>query len=218
MTTGRKDYKGRVLRRGESQRKDDKRYIYQYTDPNGNRRVVYANDLAELKKKCGKNKGIRHALSLEQQRAFLSYVKNSPIYCHWLPIFTVLFGTGCRIGELVGLRWEDLDYEKKLISINHAAIYMFMENGKSEFHISTPKTKAGTRIIPMMGAVEQAFKDEYEAQKETGFNTDMVDGMSGFVFCNREGKLKDDIKFMERHQSIILWWTNMDSLFRGDEY
>ena len=143
--------------------------------------------MAEIKKANGKNKGIRHALTLEQQRAFLNYVSNSPVYCHWLPLFTALFGTGCRIGEMIGLRWEDLDYENKTISINHAAIYRVMENGKSEFHISSPKTEAGIRTIPMMQAVEQAFKDEYEAQKETGFNVQVVDGMSGFIFCNKDG-------------------------------
>ena len=55
--------------------------------------------MAEIKKANGKNKGIRHALTLEQQRAFLNYVSNSPVYCHWLPLFTALFGTGCRIGD-----------------------------------------------------------------------------------------------------------------------
>lgn len=99
------------------------------------------------------------------------------------------FGTGCRIGEVIGLRWEDLDYENQLISINHAAIYMFMENRKSEFHISTPKTEAGIREIPMMDAVYKAFKDEYEEQKETGFNVDVIDGMSGFIFCNKDGRM-----------------------------
>ncbi len=308
MSKSRKDLKGRVLRKGESQRKSDKRYIYQYTDPSGKRHVVYANDLmelrekekalvrdqldglesycsgkttlnyafdryistkydlkehtrvnykymydhyvrdtfgkrindikysdvrffyysllnemglqantldnihtvlhptfqmavrddvirnnpasgvmAEIKKKDGKNKGIRHALTLEQQRAFLNYIAESPVYCHWLPLFTALFGTGCRIGEMIGLRWEDLDYDNKTISINHTAIYRVMENGKSEFHISTPKTNAGVRIIPMMEAVEKAFRDEYEAQKESGFNVQVVDGMSGFIFCNKDG-------------------------------
>ena len=145
--------------------------------------------MAEIKKGVGKNKGIRHALTIAQQKAFLDYVARNPVYCHWLPLFTVLFGTGCRIGELIGLRWEDLDYENRLISINHAVIYMTMENGKSEFHVSTPKTEAGTRTIPMMESVRKAFQEEYEAQKETGFNTQIVDGMSGFVFCNKEGRL-----------------------------
>lgn len=60
--------------------------------------------MTEIKKKDGKNKGVRHALTLEQQRACLNYIAESPVYCHWLPLFTVLFGTGCRIGEMIGLR------------------------------------------------------------------------------------------------------------------
>ena len=50
-TSTRKDNKGRVLRKGESQRKSDLRYIYQYIDPNKKRRVIYANDLPALREK-----------------------------------------------------------------------------------------------------------------------------------------------------------------------
>ena len=57
--------------------------------------------MAELKKSDRKNKGIRHALTLEQQRAFLNYTANSPVYCHWLPLFVFLFGTGCRIARVI---------------------------------------------------------------------------------------------------------------------
>ena len=53
--------------------------------------------MAEIKKKAGKNKGIRHALTIQQQRAFLNYIANEPVFIHWLPLFTVLLGTGCRI-------------------------------------------------------------------------------------------------------------------------
>ena len=41
----------------------------------------------------------------------------------------------------------------------------------------------------MMDVVYKAFKNEYETQKETGFNTSVIDGMSGFIFRNREGKM-----------------------------
>ncbi len=311
MSNSRKDCKGRALKKGECQRKDDGRYIYQYTDPNGKRRVVYANDLpelrekeyrlvkdqmdglqyycagkttlnyvfdryistkydlkkhtkshykylydhcvretfgkrlitdikysdvkffyysllnesglkigsvdsihtvlhpafdmavrdgiirnnpsdrvlAEIKKGYGKNKGIRHALTLEQQRAFLGYVEKSPVYSHWLPLFIVLFGTGCRVGEVIGLRWQDLDFANRSISINHSVIYTSIDKQKTTFHVSSPKTAAGVRTIPMMDAVKQAFQDEYEAQKAIGFNIQVVDGMSGFIFRNKDGLL-----------------------------
>lgn len=46
----RKDSKGKVLKTGESQRKDG-RYVYQYKDLHGSRRSVYATNLNELRKK-----------------------------------------------------------------------------------------------------------------------------------------------------------------------
>ncbi|MCR4833611.1 MAG: hypothetical protein K5900_08545 [Butyrivibrio sp.] len=41
----------------------------------------------------------------------MEFVANSPVYYHWWPLFTVLFGTGLRIGECSGLRWQDIDLE-----------------------------------------------------------------------------------------------------------
>ena len=76
--------------------------------------------MAEIRKKTGNKKGIRHALTLEQQRAFMNYIAESPVFSGWLPFFTVLLGTGCRIGEVVGLRWQDVDLEARTININHA--------------------------------------------------------------------------------------------------
>lgn len=51
MAKARKDNKGRVLLRGESQRSQDMRYVYTYTDPFGKRKYLYATDLMELRQK-----------------------------------------------------------------------------------------------------------------------------------------------------------------------
>ena len=79
--------------------------------------------MKEVSKRAGKSRGVRHALTLEQQRAFMDYIANHPVYYHWWPLFTVLLGTGCRIGEGLGLRWQDLDFEKRTISFNHSLVY-----------------------------------------------------------------------------------------------
>ena len=50
----RKDNKGRVLHKGEGQRKIDNRYFYRYTDPFGKRRDIYALTLEELRIKENK--------------------------------------------------------------------------------------------------------------------------------------------------------------------
>lgn len=50
MPNKRKDNKGRLLRTGESQRKD-LTYMYRYTDMRGKRQCVYADDLNKLREK-----------------------------------------------------------------------------------------------------------------------------------------------------------------------
>lgn len=144
--------------------------------------------MAEINKKSGKNNGIRHALTVEQQRSFMNYVAENPVFCNWTALFTVLLGTGCRIGEAVGLRWQDLDMEKRLISINHSLTYYPRreETYKCEFKVSLPKTEAGIRTLPMMQKVYDVFQYEYERQ-EDGFCSEVVDGMTGFIFTNRFG-------------------------------
>ena len=144
--------------------------------------------MKEVKKNSGKNKGVRHALTIEQQRAFMEYMANHPVYCHWWPLFTVLLGTGCRIGEALGLRWDDLDFDLRLISINHSLVYYPIgENRKCEMRVSKPKTEAGIRILPMLDMVYDAFMMEKESQEEAGGNVSEIDGMTGFVFSNRFG-------------------------------
>lgn len=148
--------------------------------------------MAEIKKKAGKNKGIRHALTIQQQRAFLNYIANEPVFSHWLPLFTVLLGTGCRIGEVIGLRWQDVDYENRIININHSVVYYAVAGAptkKSVFQVSLPKTEAGIRDVPMMDEVYEALQQEYEYQRENGFNSTTIDGMTGFIFCNRFGNV-----------------------------
>ena len=60
MSAKRKDKKGRVLRTGESQRKD-LTYQYRYTDSGGKRHAVYAPTLDWLRKKEEENNSIENA-------------------------------------------------------------------------------------------------------------------------------------------------------------
>ena len=146
--------------------------------------------MKEISRESGKNRGVRHALTIEQQRCFMEYIANHPIYYHWWPMFTILLGTGCRIGEALGLRWQDLDFENRIISINHSLVY-YPANGSNKcvLRVSLPKTDAGNRTIPMLDIVKDAFEMLYEEQKENGFNETEIDGMTGFIFCNRFGSV-----------------------------
>lgn len=144
--------------------------------------------MKEISRESGKNRGVRHALTVQQQRVFMEYIANHPIYYHWWPMFTILLGTGCRIGEALGLRWQDLDFENRVISINHSLVYyQTRDSKKCMLRVSLPKTEAGIRTIPMLDIVKDAFEMLYEEQEENGFNETEIDGMTGFIFCNRFG-------------------------------
>ena len=142
--------------------------------------------MAEIKKNHDWGKSKRHALSVQEQEAFIEFTKSHDVYRHWLPLFTVLLGTGCRVGEVVGLTWDDCDFKNGIININHSLIYRPDEyTGKSGFYISTPKTKAGEREIPMFEVVRKALLNERLRQMKEGFNQTVIDGYSGFIFSNR---------------------------------
>ena len=101
----------------------------------------------------------------------------------------ILLGTGMRIGECLGLRWDDLDFEKRTISVNHNLTDRPYEDGSCAKHIQTPKTRAGARTIPMIDEVFEAFLQEYEIQKCMGYQSETIDGYTNFVFLTTGGSV-----------------------------
>jgi integrase len=67
--------------------------------------------------------------------------------------------TGCRVGEVVGLRWEDLDPERATLRIERAWV-----PGKGGQHLTTTKTGKGRRVG--IGAVGVDLLERYRQAKE----------------------------------------------------
>lgn len=143
--------------------------------------------MAEIKISHDWEKPKRHALTIEEQEAFIGYVSSSETYRHWLPLFTVFLGTGCRVGEVIGLRWEDCDFKNRTISINHNLIYRQRESGECKMSITIPKTSAGIRTVPMLNEVKKALLQERQRQMLEGECTVEIDGYRNFIFTNRNG-------------------------------
>lgn len=144
--------------------------------------------LADIKKGNQWERPKKHALTEAQQTAFMKFVGNSVRYRQWGPLFTVMLGTGCRVGEVIGLRWEDCDFAEETISINHSLLYRQKEpGGACEFLVSTPKTEAGIRVIPMAAEVKRALECERELQAEVGASDIVIDGYSNFIFTSQTG-------------------------------
>ena len=70
---------------------------------------------------------------------------------------TVLLGTGMRVAECTGITKSDINLSENTISVNHNLIYRVID-GKAGFHITTPKTASGTRIIPILYPEVDVYK------------------------------------------------------------
>lgn len=152
------------------------------------RNNISDNALKELKQARNLFTEKRKALTVQEQEIFLDFLKKSNMYRHWYPIFALMVGTGLRVGEAVGLRWDDVDFGNNTISVNHTLIYYNHAKGGCYFGINTPKTRAGERTIPMIESVREAILQEKEYQKEAGIKcTARVDGFTDFIFVNRFG-------------------------------
>lgn len=157
------------------------------------RQNVSDNLLKELKMSHNFEACHRKALTLAEQELFLEFLSNeNSRYHHWYPVFAVMLGTGMRVGEVCGLRWEDIDLNNKMIDVNHTLVYY---NHRDEhgcyFSIHTPKTKAGKRQIPMTKEVKNAFLKEKSYQELFDINSNAtVDGYTNFIFVNRFGRVQ----------------------------
>ena len=126
----------------------------------------------------------RNALTREDQRIFLDFVKNSKYYNVYLPMLQIMIGTACRIGEISGLTWEDVDMKKREIHINHQLVYEKVD-GKATLYIDTPKSESGNRTIGMTSQVRNAFLEQKALCIRLGRRSVVeVDGYKDFIFLN----------------------------------
>jgi integrase len=95
--------------------------------------------------------------TLDEARRFLSVADQS----HHGPIWALALATGMRRGELLGLRWQDVDWERGTVSVRQTVTVL---GGAS--HIGPPKTKSARRTITVQIEVLDALKEHRRAQNE----------------------------------------------------
>lgn len=166
------------------------------------------NVLKELKQSHIFKAEKRRGLTKAEQELLLSFLQRNHTYSHWYPIIAVMVGSGLRVGEVTGLRWCDIDLEEGIIDVNHTLVYYDhrVTEGKKGcyFNINTPKTKAGTRQVPMLDFVREAFIMEREYQEALDIRcTITIDGYSDFIFVNRYGHTQHQATLNKAIRRII---------------
>ncbi len=103
----------------------------------------------------------RRFLSQEEQNRFLLQVENN----WYKEMFYIMFLTGMRIGEVGGLKWEDVDFKNKCININRSLSCQY-ESGVKTVRLTAPKTHNSYRKIPFMGEAEEMFLSQKKKQEK----------------------------------------------------
>lgn len=78
------------------------------------------------------------ALDVDQARVLLDVLADRPLGA---PL-DVLLGTGLRVGELLGLRWSDVDLQARRLVVSQQ-----LQRVGTSWVARAPKTKAGRRAV-----------------------------------------------------------------------
>lgn len=157
-----------------------------------NNRMITFNPvpLAEIPK-C-KEKKEKYVFTKEEQNQLMEYIKKSYLY----DFFRVTIMTGMRNGETRALRWCDIDFEKKLISVNHTLVWVTGEGHM----LDTPKTRASKRKIPMLSQVYDILSVKKKQADSMGTGNE-----DNFVFCLPDGfelsrsRIEIQLEITEKH-------------------
>ncbi|WP_238508581.1 tyrosine-type recombinase/integrase [Staphylococcus epidermidis] len=114
---------------------------------------------------------------------FLEVAKNHHSPQNSFEVFTTLAYTGMRAGELLALKWSDIDFENNIISITKT--YYNPNNNKKHYQILTPKTESSIGKISVDPHVIQLLKDYKVNVQDTWKNELYVD--NNFVFTDVNG-------------------------------
>ena len=125
----------------------------------------------------------REAITRQQERDFLEFVKNDKHFCKYYDGIYILFKTGLRISEFVGLTKKNLDFENNRIIVDH----QLQRTRDMKYIIEDTKTESGERMVPMTPEVKEAFQRILARRKNPKVEP-MVDGYSGFLFLDKNGR------------------------------
>lgn len=123
-----------------------------------------------------------HPLSLDEVNLFLKHVR-----ADFHNYFKVRFFSGMRSGEITGLRWEHVDFDRNQILVRETIV-----QGQVEY----TKNDGSYRVVDMTAPLHEALQSQHEAT-----------GEHDYVFCNRLGKALDNRNVCNR-----VWYPTLELL------
>lgn len=136
--------------------------------------IIYKNPLNNVvKPKSDKQESSVEALTIEEQKAFINALENEK----YKNIFLIALHTGMRIGEILALTPEDINFKDKTININKT---ITKDTKGNAILGGTTKTYNSIRLIPIISLLEPILQESM---------TNYTPNKNNLLFCLPNGKV-----------------------------
>jgi integrase len=145
-----------------------------------------------------------HPLSLQEVRHFLSAIADHRLF----PAILLGLSTGVRRGELLALRWHDIDLQQGLIQIRQtlarARVHGTHEDGnKTQLIFQEPKTGQSRRTIPIPADIVEELQRQKARQAQERLLLGQAYEDHGLVFCSAVGSPLEPVGFYRGFVRLI---------------
>lgn len=142
-------------------------------------------------------------LSSDQQKLFIEAIKGHNLEV----LFLVALSTGLRLGEILGLKWSDIDFNTGTLTVNRTLqrVTQIDRNGNRESKVieQLPKTKNSIRSIPIPKNILIKLKDHRLEQNKNRLKLGDLYSNNDYVFCDKLGYPIDDKKPARNLKTIL---------------
>lgn len=144
-------------------------------------------------------------LTIEEVERILTETKEEELY----PIIATTLYTGMRKGEVMALKWENVDFEERRIFITTSLCRIENDNldekgqRHSSYQIMEPKTKKSIRMIPMLDEVYEALVEQKKRQEKRKIAYADIYVDQGFVFDDVTGNYLPQRQFMNKYHKFL---------------
>ncbi|MFR7913952.1 tyrosine-type recombinase/integrase [Eubacterium ramulus] len=114
--------------------------------------IIQTNPVTKNVKVNGTPSKHKRSLTIQEQKDFLQRMVNCAQYNE----FSFILQTGMRIGEVIALTWDDVDFDKKVLHVTKNIETSIKHSQK----LGTPKTKSSIRDIPLTDEAIQILKKQ----------------------------------------------------------
>ena len=112
-----------------------------------------------VKSDMGKPSDKKEALTIDVQKKFLEAV----VGYSYENQYRFVLQTGLRTGELIGLKWSDIDFENRTMKIERSMEYRYKVG---EWRVGPPKSKSGYRTIPLTDEAIRILENQRAKNKK----------------------------------------------------